>query len=436
MKVEGIQGRYYTVAHGDGYSRERAIVVVGRGRGTAEVARPSVLHAAECAARRARLRSVCRRPVPRVLRAGHGPTELGAWRYFRLLLVGYFEGIDSERGIAWRATDSWRCAAFCGSAWRTPRPIIRRSRGRGGSMSRRFDLPDDSSTALPWRSRIVDFDAVVCVDQPARSAKVTSSDVAPDMAAGRRPRRHDEASKTRSGTARRHRWTAESQQPDDGGPRRGRYPVWTEAGWCIRTAGSWRSRRGDRGYLLRRTMITASHRIWLDGVRMVGCVRIFFVPDMEAQIADLVIRAGTRRGDRGYLLRRTKSGSTAYVGCVRISTRHSIHWTGLPRQTRSASYSPTRAFGRSRSSPRRDIRFYAHPRTSGPSHWAAACDGRSNRWAPRQRAVSSKTFSTNCPRGVSIAWTPTSSMQLHGKDRLGLTLACSGQSPVAGKAER
>src|ERR1700730_1698609 len=26
--------------------------------------------------------------------------------YFRLLLVGYFEGIDSERGISWRAGDS------------------------------------------------------------------------------------------------------------------------------------------------------------------------------------------------------------------------------------------------------------------------------------------------------------------------------------------
>src|SRR6202051_4152260 len=25
---------------------------------------------------------------------------------FRLLMVGYFEGIDSERGIAWRASDS------------------------------------------------------------------------------------------------------------------------------------------------------------------------------------------------------------------------------------------------------------------------------------------------------------------------------------------
>ena len=26
--------------------------------------------------------------------------------YFRLLLIGYFEGIDSERGIAWRCADS------------------------------------------------------------------------------------------------------------------------------------------------------------------------------------------------------------------------------------------------------------------------------------------------------------------------------------------
>ena len=36
-----------------------------------------------------------------------GRPSLPPGRYFRLLLVGYFEGIDSERGIAWRATDSW-----------------------------------------------------------------------------------------------------------------------------------------------------------------------------------------------------------------------------------------------------------------------------------------------------------------------------------------
>ena len=34
--------------------------------------------------------------------------------YFKLLLVGYFEGIDSERGIAWRADDSLSLRQFLG----------------------------------------------------------------------------------------------------------------------------------------------------------------------------------------------------------------------------------------------------------------------------------------------------------------------------------
>ena len=35
-----------------------------------------------------------------------GRPSLSPGRYFRLLLMGYFEGIDSERGMAWRAGDS------------------------------------------------------------------------------------------------------------------------------------------------------------------------------------------------------------------------------------------------------------------------------------------------------------------------------------------
>jgi transposase len=34
--------------------------------------------------------------------------------YFRLLLIGYFEGLDSERGIAWRAADSLTLRDFLG----------------------------------------------------------------------------------------------------------------------------------------------------------------------------------------------------------------------------------------------------------------------------------------------------------------------------------
>ncbi len=41
-----------------------------------------------------------------------GRPSLAPGRYFRLLLVGYYEGIDSERGIAWRATDSLAVRSF------------------------------------------------------------------------------------------------------------------------------------------------------------------------------------------------------------------------------------------------------------------------------------------------------------------------------------
>src|SRR6266436_7000446 len=36
----------------------------------------------------------------------NGRPSLPPGMYFRLLLLGYFEGIDSERGMAWRAADS------------------------------------------------------------------------------------------------------------------------------------------------------------------------------------------------------------------------------------------------------------------------------------------------------------------------------------------
>jgi transposase len=50
----------------------------------------------------------CRRFYAAVM----GRPSLGPGQYFRLLLVGYFEGIDSERGIAWRAADSLAVRRF------------------------------------------------------------------------------------------------------------------------------------------------------------------------------------------------------------------------------------------------------------------------------------------------------------------------------------
>ena len=41
-----------------------------------------------------------------------GRPSLAPGRHFRLLLVGYFEGIGSERGIAWRASDSLAVRSF------------------------------------------------------------------------------------------------------------------------------------------------------------------------------------------------------------------------------------------------------------------------------------------------------------------------------------
>ncbi len=43
-----------------------------------------------------------------------GRPSLEPGRYFRLLLIGYFEGIDSERGIAWRCADSLSLRSFVG----------------------------------------------------------------------------------------------------------------------------------------------------------------------------------------------------------------------------------------------------------------------------------------------------------------------------------
>ena len=43
-----------------------------------------------------------------------GRPSLAPGRYFRLVLVGYFEGLDSERGMAWRAADSLAVRSFLG----------------------------------------------------------------------------------------------------------------------------------------------------------------------------------------------------------------------------------------------------------------------------------------------------------------------------------
>lgn len=45
-----------------------------------------------------------------------GRKSIPPGRYFRMLLIGYFEGIDSERGICWRCADSLSLRDFLGLA--------------------------------------------------------------------------------------------------------------------------------------------------------------------------------------------------------------------------------------------------------------------------------------------------------------------------------
>ena len=53
---------------------------------------------------------VCQRFYAKVM----GRPSLPPSVYFRLMLIGYFEGIDSERGIAWRVADSLTLREFLG----------------------------------------------------------------------------------------------------------------------------------------------------------------------------------------------------------------------------------------------------------------------------------------------------------------------------------
>src|SRR3982751_3857701 len=54
--------------------------------------------------------------------ARQGRPSLPPGRYFRMLLVGYFEGIDSERGLEWRCADSLSLREFLRLGEREPVP--------------------------------------------------------------------------------------------------------------------------------------------------------------------------------------------------------------------------------------------------------------------------------------------------------------------------
>ena len=102
-----------------------------------------------------------------------GRPSLPPGRYFRLLLVGYFEGLDSERGIAWRAADSLAVRSFVGLGLDTVAPdhstlsrtrrliAVETHRAVGVSSqtglaegNRKFDRTDlHADSEVPWAAR-------------------------------------------------------------------------------------------------------------------------------------------------------------------------------------------------------------------------------------------------------------------------------------------
>jgi transposase len=92
---------YYTVADGDGQTTTASEADVDLGGNTRPAAqrRTPVLR-----------KILCQRFYADEI----GRPGLPPGRYFRLLLVGYFEGLDAERAIAWRAADSFALREFLG----------------------------------------------------------------------------------------------------------------------------------------------------------------------------------------------------------------------------------------------------------------------------------------------------------------------------------
>src|SRR5664279_2013746 len=65
-----------------------------------------------------RVEAICRK----YYKSSSGRPSITPGTYFRMLLLGYFEGIDSERGMAWRAADSLSFRKFLGYDFSEPTP--------------------------------------------------------------------------------------------------------------------------------------------------------------------------------------------------------------------------------------------------------------------------------------------------------------------------
>jgi hypothetical protein len=79
------------------------------------------------------------------LYADDGRPGLPPGRYFRLLLIGYFEGLDAERAIAWRAADS-RALQRIPRHW----PSRRLPSGREAVLIAQYDLTHNGARKMAF----------------------------------------------------------------------------------------------------------------------------------------------------------------------------------------------------------------------------------------------------------------------------------------------
>src|ERR1700737_2226876 len=86
----------------------------------------------------------------------YGRPSMAPGVYFRSLLIGYFEGLDSERGIAWRTADSLSLRKFLGYALDEATPDHSTI-----SRTRRLYWLETHKAVFRWVLKILDEEGLV-----------------------------------------------------------------------------------------------------------------------------------------------------------------------------------------------------------------------------------------------------------------------------------
>jgi transposase len=86
----------------------------------------------------------------------YGRPSMAPGVYFRSLLIGYFEGLDSERGIAWRTADSLSLRKFLGYALDEATPDHSTI-----SRTRRLYWVETHKAVFRWALKILDEEGLI-----------------------------------------------------------------------------------------------------------------------------------------------------------------------------------------------------------------------------------------------------------------------------------